>query len=316
MLRLRKFMFDRVYLGPDARREHERVERTMRGLFDHYVEHPDDLPRWDAEASDVPARHRLHRRDDRPLLHRPVHRPDDPRGGALLVALISRREPRPGQAGGRHRRGDLGPHRPAPRRRPLDRALPLPRRAHAVVLGRRPGKALPLLRLRGRRRRDQVRRREGRARLRRGGRAAGRPLRGRDRARAGGPAGGGPAPAAAPPRAAAGAGRRLLRQLSLGGAGGGQGARVSGRARPLASRCCASSASASPPAPGTRSSSAASRPASAPTSCTGSASSSATATGASTTASARGSCSRSATAAAASSASAAGRCAPTRAPST
>ena len=31
MLRLRKFMFDRVYLGPEARREHERVQRTMRG---------------------------------------------------------------------------------------------------------------------------------------------------------------------------------------------------------------------------------------------------------------------------------------------
>jgi dGTPase len=52
MLRLRKFMFDRVYLGPDARREHDRVERTMRGLFDHYIEHPDELPSWDPEASD------------------------------------------------------------------------------------------------------------------------------------------------------------------------------------------------------------------------------------------------------------------------
>jgi dGTPase len=52
MLRLRKFMFDRVYLGAEARREHGRVERTMRGLFDHYIEHPDELPRWDPEASD------------------------------------------------------------------------------------------------------------------------------------------------------------------------------------------------------------------------------------------------------------------------
>jgi dGTPase len=52
MLRLRKFMFDRVYLGPDAQREHDRVERTMRGLFDHYVEHPGELPSWDPEASD------------------------------------------------------------------------------------------------------------------------------------------------------------------------------------------------------------------------------------------------------------------------
>jgi dGTPase len=52
MLRLRKFMFDRVYLGPDAQREHERVERTMRGLFDHYLEHPDELPQWDPGASE------------------------------------------------------------------------------------------------------------------------------------------------------------------------------------------------------------------------------------------------------------------------
>ncbi len=52
MLRLRKFMFDRVYLGPDAQREHERVERTMRGLLDHYLEHPGELPEWDPGASD------------------------------------------------------------------------------------------------------------------------------------------------------------------------------------------------------------------------------------------------------------------------
>ena len=41
MLRLRKFMFDRVYLGPEARSEHDRVHRTLRGLFDHYLEHPE-----------------------------------------------------------------------------------------------------------------------------------------------------------------------------------------------------------------------------------------------------------------------------------
>jgi dGTPase len=52
MLRLRKFMFDRVYLGPDAQREHARVERTMRGLFDHYLESPEELPHWDPAASD------------------------------------------------------------------------------------------------------------------------------------------------------------------------------------------------------------------------------------------------------------------------
>ena len=38
MLRLRKFMFDSVYLGPAARSEHDRVHRTLSGLFDHYLD--------------------------------------------------------------------------------------------------------------------------------------------------------------------------------------------------------------------------------------------------------------------------------------
>ena len=50
MLRLREFMFERVYLAPPARREHERVQRTMRGLFDHYMEHPDEIPGGEACA--------------------------------------------------------------------------------------------------------------------------------------------------------------------------------------------------------------------------------------------------------------------------
>jgi dGTPase len=52
MLRLRKFMFDRVYLGPEARGEHDRVQRTMHGLFRHYLAHPDEIPTWDPGASD------------------------------------------------------------------------------------------------------------------------------------------------------------------------------------------------------------------------------------------------------------------------
>jgi dGTPase len=52
MLRLRKFMFQRVYLGPDAQREHVRVERAMRGLFEHYLEDPAGLPSWDPNAGD------------------------------------------------------------------------------------------------------------------------------------------------------------------------------------------------------------------------------------------------------------------------
>jgi dGTPase len=53
MLRLRKFMFDRVYLGPQARSEHVRVERTMRGLFAHYLAHPEEVPTNDPTASDA-----------------------------------------------------------------------------------------------------------------------------------------------------------------------------------------------------------------------------------------------------------------------
>jgi dGTPase len=52
MLRLRKFMFDRVYLGPVARAEHERVHRAMRVLFDHCLEHPDEVPEAEPGAGD------------------------------------------------------------------------------------------------------------------------------------------------------------------------------------------------------------------------------------------------------------------------
>jgi dGTPase len=50
MLRLRKFMFERVYLGPAARHEVERVQRALRGLFDHHIENPDEVPELDPGA--------------------------------------------------------------------------------------------------------------------------------------------------------------------------------------------------------------------------------------------------------------------------
>jgi dGTPase len=53
MLRLRKFMFDRVYLSPDTEREHEKVARTLQGLFDHLLEHPQELPEWDPKADEI-----------------------------------------------------------------------------------------------------------------------------------------------------------------------------------------------------------------------------------------------------------------------
>jgi dGTPase len=48
MLRLRTFMFERVYLGPIARAEHTRIERVLRGLFEWYLEHPEELPPGDS----------------------------------------------------------------------------------------------------------------------------------------------------------------------------------------------------------------------------------------------------------------------------
>ena len=44
MYALRSFMFERVYLGPAQREQAKRVERVLRGLFDWYCEHPDELP--------------------------------------------------------------------------------------------------------------------------------------------------------------------------------------------------------------------------------------------------------------------------------
>ena len=42
MLALREFMFDRVYLGPHARLEHERAHATVRRIFDQLVERGDE----------------------------------------------------------------------------------------------------------------------------------------------------------------------------------------------------------------------------------------------------------------------------------
>jgi dGTPase len=50
MLRLREFMFDRVYLAPDAQPEKPRIESMLRALFDHYAEDPP--PPMTPDASD------------------------------------------------------------------------------------------------------------------------------------------------------------------------------------------------------------------------------------------------------------------------
>ena len=44
MAELRQFMFDRVYVGPAARREATKVDGVIRALFDEYVARPSQLP--------------------------------------------------------------------------------------------------------------------------------------------------------------------------------------------------------------------------------------------------------------------------------
>ena len=44
MDRLRTFMFDQVYLSSVARREHAKIDRVVRTLFDFYVAEPDRIP--------------------------------------------------------------------------------------------------------------------------------------------------------------------------------------------------------------------------------------------------------------------------------
>jgi dGTPase len=44
MSELREFMFERVYLGPAVRAEHAKIAAVVRRLFEHYAEHPEQLP--------------------------------------------------------------------------------------------------------------------------------------------------------------------------------------------------------------------------------------------------------------------------------
>jgi dGTPase len=44
MAALRDFMFERVYLGAEARREHAKIELVIRSLFEHYCAAPEEIP--------------------------------------------------------------------------------------------------------------------------------------------------------------------------------------------------------------------------------------------------------------------------------
>jgi dGTPase len=50
MASLREFMFERVYLAPQARKEHAKIEWAVRTLFDYYCEHPQEVPPLDTEV--------------------------------------------------------------------------------------------------------------------------------------------------------------------------------------------------------------------------------------------------------------------------
>ena len=45
MRELRDFMFERVYLGPAVRAEHAKISSVVKRLFEHYVVHPELLPK-------------------------------------------------------------------------------------------------------------------------------------------------------------------------------------------------------------------------------------------------------------------------------
>jgi dGTPase len=54
---LRDFMFEQVYLREDTEGEHDRATRLIRELFQHFLEHPKDMPEeYDRAPGDLPTR--------------------------------------------------------------------------------------------------------------------------------------------------------------------------------------------------------------------------------------------------------------------
>jgi dGTPase len=48
-------MFERVYLGPAATREHTKIRVVVQSLFDYYCAHPEEIPA-SIPAGDLPRR--------------------------------------------------------------------------------------------------------------------------------------------------------------------------------------------------------------------------------------------------------------------
>jgi dGTPase len=52
MLALRTFMFERVYLGPHTRAQHDQAREVVATIFEHLVAHPDRIPSGEGEVSE------------------------------------------------------------------------------------------------------------------------------------------------------------------------------------------------------------------------------------------------------------------------
>ena len=120
------------------------------GLFDHYMRASRRGPEGRGGRGRDPAGHRLHRRNDGPLLHR-----DASRTSRCPRSRGCERPFSPDTVERVKERADIveivSAHTDLRRAgRAVHGAVPVPRGAHAVVLGRPAREALPLLRLRGR----------------------------------------------------------------------------------------------------------------------------------------------------------------------
>ena len=51
MLSLRRFMFERVYLGPEAQGQHRRAHEAVQAIFDHFASHPEELPEREGDLA-------------------------------------------------------------------------------------------------------------------------------------------------------------------------------------------------------------------------------------------------------------------------
>ena len=162
MLHLRAFMFERVYLGPGDRGRTRAGDRRSSSGSSTTSSTIRRSCRRTGPGDLRGARHRLRSRDDRPL-----------RDGMALIKDTSVEQVREAAdmveiVGARTQLRRVGARWVGP--------LPVPRRAHAELLGQPRDEALLLLRLRPGRRSVHVRAGDRGARLRPGGRVARRAL--------------------------------------------------------------------------------------------------------------------------------------------